>query len=200
MVVKMPLLYENVFGKPKLFQANEKVYRIPFPDRVGEGTSRASGKITWNPATTKIVAASLDISGDLVIGGCSPLIPGSGTAEFLFNGKWIFGVRVPPSGACIGECHNGFSESHDVLGYLVNGENYVSIEVRKSWGWPIWIELRNLSVYINVWYEGAPPEIEVKPPPPEWWPYVKWGLIGVGGIAGAFIVLKAIEAARKPKG
>jgi hypothetical protein len=199
-VIKMPLLYETVH-QPKRLQNGEKVYRIPFPDRVGEGTSRSSGKVTWDPQRTKITSAILSVSGDLVIGGCSIFIPGSGTAEFFFNGNWIFGVRVPESFACIGECHAGFSKAYDILGSLVNGENYVSVEVRKSWGWPVWIELRNLSVYIDVYYEGAKPEIEIKPPPPEWWGYVKWGMIGVGAIAVVGLVLpKAIEAVRKPKG
>jgi hypothetical protein len=76
----------------------------------------------------------------------------------------------------------------------------VKIVVRKSWGWPTGIEVQALSVYIDVDFEGEPPEVEIKPPPPEWYGYLKWGLIGVGAIAGTFVVLKAIEVARKPKG
>ena len=180
-------------------QVKEKTYKIPFPETLHEGTNLASGNITWNPDVTTVRYARLRVSGDLVVGGATPVTPVSGTAEFLVNGNWVGGVRVPESGACIGECHTGFTREYDMSPYLINGENWVTVELRKSWGWPTWIELRNFAAFIVIGYEGAEPGIEVKPPPPEWWPYVKWGLVGAGVIAVGAVLIRTVPELMKKK-
>lgn len=180
-------------------QLEEKIYKIPFSETLHEGTNRASGKITWNPDITIVRYAKLRVAGDLVIGGCSIIFPASGTAEFLVNGNWVGGVRVPRTLMCFAECHTGFTEEYDMSPYIRNGENWVTVEIRKSWGWPTWIELRNFSAFIVLGYEGEEPKVDVKPPAPEWWPYVKWGLIGAGAIAIGAVVIRVVPEIMKKR-
>jgi hypothetical protein len=199
----MPLLYETVmqtkrFSTVRLSpQITRKTYAIPFPSTLPEGSTVGKGTITWDPKYTKVVVAYLRVAGDLVVGGGTIITPVRGRVSFIVNGA-VDGEVL--GDICIGECHKGFSFDYDITYIVQNGENTVSCEVAKSWGWPTWVQVRNFSCAIVIDFEGTPPEVNIKPPPPEWWGYVKWGAIGVGAIAGAFIVLKAIEVTRKPKG
>jgi hypothetical protein len=140
----------------------------------------------------------LRATGVINLGGATPLTPVRGSVSFIFNG-YVDGERMTDI-CTIGGCSTPFSIDVDVTPYVVNGENEVKITVRKSWGWPTSISVTALSVYIDAEYSGQDPTVEIKPPPPEWYGYLKWGLIGAGAIAGTFIALKAIEVARKPKG
>jgi len=200
----MPILYETVmqtkrFSKNRLNpQITHKTYAIPFPSTLPEGSTIGKGTITWDPKYTKVVAAYLRVAGDLVVGGANLLIPVRGRVSFIVNGA-VDGEVL--GDVCIGECHKGFSFDHDITYIIQNGENIVTCEVAKSWGWPTWVQVRNFSCAIVIDFEGKPPDVDIKPPPPEWWGYVKWGMIGVGAIAVVGLVLpKAIEAIRKPKG
>lgn len=201
----MPILYEQTFQpaykrlrKPRFFQATRKTYRIEFPSTIGEGECIGRGTIKWNPAYTKILDAYLRATGITILGGATPLTPVRGNVAFVVN-AYVDGEQLTDI-CVIGSCQYPFSINYPITTLIQNGENEVKIIVRKSWGWPTGISVTGLSVYIDVDFEGEPPEVEIKPPPPEWWGYVKWGMIGVGAIAGTFAVLKAIEIARKPKG
>ena len=199
----MPILYETVMY-PKRFstvrlspQVTRKTYSIPFASTLPEGSTVAKGTITWDVKYTKVVAAYIRVAGDLVVGGGSIFIPVRGRVSFIVNGA-VDGETL--GDICIGECHKSFSLDHDITSIVQNGENTVTCEVAKSWGWPTWVECRNFSCYIVIDFEGKPPDVDIKPPPPEWWPYVKWGFVGVGVIAGVFATIKIVEIARKPKG
>jgi len=199
----MPILYETVmqtkrFSTVRLSpQITRKTYAIPFPSTLPEGSTIGKGTITWDPKYTKVVAAYLRVAGDLVVGGANLLIPVRGRVSFIVNGA-VDGEVL--GDVCIGECHKGFSFDYDITYMVQNGENTVTCEVAKSWGWPTWVQVRNFSCAIVIDFEGKPPDVDIKPPPPEWWGYVKWGMIGVGAIVCIGVVLpKIIELARKPK-
>jgi hypothetical protein len=199
----MPLLYET-YGYPQThrhfqrsLQITRKTYRVEFPDRIPEGTSRGTGKITWDPNKTKVDAAYLEVTGVMHLWGATIIWFVRGGIEAFVNGISLEGYLSP---ICTWDCEYPFSFQKDCTGIIKNGENIVELKVFKSFGWPTGVEVKNMSVFIHVDYEGEPPEVIIKPPPPEWWPYVKWGAIGAGAIAGVFLVLKAVEVARKPKG
>lgn len=188
----MPLLYETV-GRRTL-QVERKTYRIEFPDRIPEGTTRGTGKITWDPAKTKVLGAYLSVAGVMHLWGATIITPVRGAIEAFVNGVSLEGYLSP---ICTWDCEYPFSFSKDCTGYIKNGENIVELKVFKSFGWPTAVEVKNMSVFIHVDYEGTPPVIDIKPPPPEWWPYVKWGLIGFGAIAVVAVSVPLIKELRR---
>ncbi len=203
MVVKTSILYETYAQAKKsiyqrhAFQVTRKTYRIEFPSTIPEGATRGTGKITWDPNKTKVVGAYLEVTGSMHLWGATIIWCVRGGIECFINGVSVEGYLSP---ICTWDCEYPFGFIKDITGLIYNGENIVELKVFKSFGWPTAVEVKNLTVYIHVDYEGQPPEITIKPPPPEWYPYVKWGAIGIGAIAGTFLILKAVEITRKPKG
>ena len=195
----MSILYET-YSRPRRLQVERKRYRIDFDLKIHEGTTTGRGTITWNPDKTQIVAASLQAVGDLVLGGATPLTAVRGSVSFIVNGI-VDGEHL--SDVCfIGECHNPFSLLYPVKGLVQNGENEVKIEIRKSFGWPTWIEVRNFSCYIVIDFEGESPEVDIGPPPSAGeiaLGYVKWGIAGAIGLGVLYIGTKAIAEWRRKK-
>jgi len=190
----MPLLYEEIFKTKKLSPAR-KTYRIEFPEKIPEGTSKATGKITWDPARTTILGAYLEVTGVIHLWGATILTPVRGAIEAFVNGVSLDGYI---SDICTWECEYPFSFWKDCTPYIYNGENIIELKVYKSFGFPTGVEVKNMSVFMHLDYEGTEPGIEIKPPPPEWWKYVKWGMLGVGVIAiGATLIRVAPELMKK---
>jgi len=191
------LLYEShakPFIRSRSLQVTRKSYRIEFPPTLPEGTTIGRGKITWNPEKTTVINAYLRTVGDLVVGGGSIIIPVTGRVSFIVNAM-VDGEHLGP--VCIGECHSTFTLEHPITYMIQNGENEVKVEVAKSWGWPTWVEVRNFSCHIIIDFEGEDPDVDIKPPPPEYEKYLKWGLLGVGAIVITGAVIKTVPALMK---
>jgi len=203
----MSILYETVFTKKtpfrkvlfkhEIFQVTHKEYPLGFPSELGEGTWTKQVDISWNDAVTKVSDATLHVSAILGVGNATPLTPVRGAVSFIVNG-YVDGEEMTDI-CVIGGCSRAVGFDYPILGWLQKGTNEVKIIVRKSWGWPTFVTLSSLTCNIGVDFTGTPPEI--KPTPPEWWGYIKWGMIGIGAIVGVSVVLpKVIEIARRPKG
>ncbi len=203
----MPLLYETYaqaetlrhpshLSRSRSLQVTRKSYRVEFPSTIHEGTTLGRGKITWNPEKTTVINAYLRTVGDLVVGGASFITPVKGRVSFIVNAM-VDGEHLGP--LCIGECHSSFTLNHLITYMIQNGENEVKVEVAKSWGWPTWVEVRNFSCHIIVDFEGEDPIVDIKPPPPPWEKYLKWGLLGVGAIVITGAVIKTVPALMKKK-
>jgi len=78
--------------------------------------------------------------------------------------------------------------------HMKNGTNKFSIEVRRSWG-VLESGIDAITAFFVAQFEGKEPS--VKPPPPTWWPYLKYGLIGVGAIAAVGITVPLIMKWRR---
>jgi len=201
----MPILYESYSPlQRKLSPSRVRAfgvirYPLPFPITVGCGTTRKSLDFPKLPSGTIVQSVSLKATGDLVTSG-TPLTPVSAEVVFLVNGQavssqgWYLCWRP--------RCTSPFDFYPNIGAYIYwDKTNDFEIEVRQSYS-PVGCVtgVENISAYIEIEYTGTPPS-QPKPPPPEWWGYVKWGMVGVGAIAVIGLVLpKAIEAIRKPKG
>jgi len=194
----MSLLYETVFpktakyiSKRRVFQETHREYPLGFPNELGEGTWTKSVEISWDPTVTKVSNATLHVSAILGVGNATPITPVRGAVSFVVNGN-VDGEEMTDI-CVIGGCSKPVSFDFPILGWLQKGTNEVKIIIRKSWGWPTFVTLSGLTCNIGVDFTGTPPEI--KPTPPWYQTYAKWGLIGIGAIVGLGLVLpKAIEA------
>ena len=171
-----------------------KTYRIEFPATLPEGTTIGKGPITWNPAKTKMVGAYIEVLGVIHVGGATILYPVRGAIEIFVNGVSVEGYIGP---ICTWECTTPFSVWKDMTTLLKNGMNIIELKVYKSFGWPTWVKVDNASVYIHVDYEGEEPKVKITPPPPEWWPYLKYSLIGIGAIVTVAVAVPLIRERRK---
>jgi len=172
-----------------------KRYRIPLPNSLILGgfetskTAEAEISVTWDERYTTVHYAAFYATLHGRNDGW-PFAPRAFEARFFMNENLIAsrGWGAEPS------CRTQEIET-GVLAYLLNGWNKFKLEVVASWG-PLPVGPDAITAGLEVEFTGREPRVQL--PPPWWWPYVKWGLVGVGAIAGlAFVVPKAIELVRK---
>ena len=78
--------------------------------------------------------------------------------------------------------------------HLKNGRNKFSLELVRSWEAPS-SGIDAIYARLAVQFTGKEPG--VKAPPPEWWPYLKYGLIGIGAIAAVAVTVPLIREWRR---
>jgi len=88
----------------------------------------------------------------------------------------------------------GNPEGLNIGAHIKNGKNKFSIELTRSWEAAA-SGIDAITAFFVAQFTGEPPS--VKPPPPEWWPYVKYGLIAVGAIAAVAVTVPLIREWRR---
>ena len=172
----------------------KKRYKIGFPPAVilaGSGGSKvreAGLDVTWDERFTVLNQALLTASMHGRNDGW-PFAPRSFEARLYVNDNLVAARGWAAEPTCATATVDG-----NIGAYFLNGENNFRLEVVASWG-PFACGVDAIICDLELWFTGKEPE--VKPPPPEWWEYAKWPLIGFGVITAVFLGLKAVEVVRK---
>ena len=162
------------------------------PSFGGSVSAYGAANALWDERVTTVHTAWTTFVAHSVNPG-SYIAPLSIEARILMNGALIDteGWYVTPG------CESKSSESGSVP--VRNGRNLFTVEMVPTFH-PFAAGLDGVHLTLNVQYSGKEPEVHK--PPPEWfeeiWPYLKYGMIGVGAIAFiGLVVPKIMEAARK---
>jgi hypothetical protein len=132
-------------------------------------------------------------TGALVTSG-SIIAPTNAEVDFYVNGTLVASVSLSTFSV---NQSKPFSINTSVMAVIQNGTNVFSATVRQSYNVAGCVTgVNGLAVYLEQDYTGTPPAPPT-PTAPQWQTYVKYGIIGVGAIAGVFAALKVVEIARK---
>jgi len=176
-------------------EKNIKRYRIAFPPELilagsqGTKVAEAGLDVTWDERYTTLQQALLVFSAHGRNDGW-PAFPRSVEARLYVN-DFLVGTRGWPGywAACATQTIDA-----NVGAYFISGRNRFRLEVVGSWG-PLAAGIDGISGDLELQFLGKEPT--VKPPPPEWFEYVKWPLVGLGVVAALFIGLKVFEAVKR---
>jgi hypothetical protein len=88
----------------------------------------------------------------------------------------------------------GNMEGLNIGAYIKNGTNKFTIELVGSWS-PEVSGVDNITGFLVAEFVGKEPN--VKPTPPEWLTYVKWGAVALGILGAVYIGIKVYQASKK---
>lgn len=180
----------------RLVHAQETIikrYKIGFPGALVLGGSEGSKvveaelDVTWDERKTVFQQAILFFQAHGRNDGW-PIFPRSVDARLWVNDNLVGARRWPGANpACSTQ-----TIDVNIGAYFINGRNRFKLEVVGSWG-PFPAGIDAITADLEAQWTGEEPA--VKPPPPEWWPIVKWGAIGFGAIA--FVGLVVVPLIKK---
>ena len=178
----------------KLEEMVIKRYKIPFPPDLILGGSVSSGMVEarldvkWDERYTVLNQALLTATLHGRNDGW-PFAPRSFEARLYVNDNLVAarGWMAEPT------CGTKTVDTN-VGAYFLNGRNRFKLELVASWG-PLACGVDAITCDVELWYTGKEPK--VTKPPPEWfekiWPYLKWGLIGVGVVGAVLVAVTLVK-------
>lgn len=144
--------------------------------------------ITWDKRVTTFNQAMLTWSAHYFVGAYAQR---AAEVRIYVNDSLVSARGWQASEGCQTK---GNPEGLNIGAYLKNGTNKFTIELVGSWS-PEVSGVDNITGFLVAQFTGKEPN--VKPTPPEWLTYVKWGAVALGIIGAVYIGIRVYEARKK---
>jgi len=167
-----------------------KEFKIPFPESLEAGWWADSARvekpliITWDERVTTLHTAWVEGYAHGWIAFLGP----SFEYRLLANEVYIDSeVWTGPESCTTKRLESGSF-------YPINGENRFALEIKKALPTQP-VGLSGIDLKVVCLFTGEQPMVKEKPP--QWWKYVKWGLIGGGCLLAVYAGIELWKRARR---